>query len=285
MSREGVIAAAFRAACAEELAAPKPGNVGLHGAGHGMTADDFLGSADAAAPHICAPGAPLGQRILGAVEATRAAVGQNTNLGIVLLCAPLAMAAAGGADLRGALGTVLDQSDLADADRVFRAIALADPGGLGEAPRYDVRAPAAVPLRLAMAEAAGRDRIARQWGSGFADVFDLGLTAYAAARRRWPEVRWAALAAYLGFLAAFPDSHILRKHGPAAAERTRREAAPREARLLGAADPATLVPELLRWDASLKARGVNPGTSADLTVATIFAGRLRAILRPAGDDG
>src|SRR5207237_100796 len=162
---------AFRSACAEELAAPKPGNVGVHAAGHGMTTDDFLRSAAAAAPHLCDPAAPLGQRILDAVGATRAAVGQNTNLGIVLLCAP--------------------------------------PGGLGEAPRHDVRAPAAVPLRVAMAEAADRDRIAWQWISGFADIFGPGLTAYTEARTRWPDPQWAALAAYLLFLAAFPDSHIL----------------------------------------------------------------------------
>jgi triphosphoribosyl-dephospho-CoA synthase len=40
------------------------------------------------------------------------------------------------------------------------------------------------------------------------------------------------------------------------------------------------VPDLLRWDAALKQRGINPGTSADLTVATLFAHRLRSILPP-----
>ena len=33
---------------------------------------------------------PVGRRILEAVRATREAVGTNTNLGIVLLCGPLA---------------------------------------------------------------------------------------------------------------------------------------------------------------------------------------------------
>lgn len=286
MIRELEIQEAFRASCAEELAAPKPGNVGAHAAGHGMTADDFLRSAEAAAPYVCAPAASLGQRILGAVRATRAAVGQNTNLGIVLLCAPLAMAAKradGG--LRPALARILDQSDLADADAVFRAIALASPGGLGEAPRHDVRAPATVPLGVAMAEAADRDRIARQWVSGFADVFGPGLAAYAEARARWPDPQWAALAVYLRFLAAFPDSHVLRKFGLEEAERTSREAAPFESRLRGIADPATLLPDLLAWDAALKRRGVNPGTSADLTVATIFANRLLGLLRASGFGG
>jgi triphosphoribosyl-dephospho-CoA synthase len=42
--------------------------------------------------------------------------------------------------------------------------------------------------------------------------------------------------------------------------------------------PAALRDDLLQWDARLKAQGINPGTSADLTVATVFAHRLRTIL-------
>jgi triphosphoribosyl-dephospho-CoA synthase len=89
------IAAAFEAACRDELAAPKPGNVHLFADGHRMTADEFIRSAAAAAGPLAQPGARVGARILGAIEATAAAVGTNTNLGIVLLCAPLAAAAAG----------------------------------------------------------------------------------------------------------------------------------------------------------------------------------------------
>ena len=43
--------------------------------------------------------------------------------------------------------------------------------------------------------------------------------------------------------------------------------------------------ELLAFDASLKARGFNPGTSADLTVATLFADRLRNGLPIRRNDG
>ena len=87
------IAAAFVAACRDELAAPKPGNVHVFANGHRMTADDFIRSAEAAAGPLTAPAARVGQRILDAVEATQNVVGANTNLGIVLLCAPLAAAA------------------------------------------------------------------------------------------------------------------------------------------------------------------------------------------------
>ncbi len=267
--RAAAISAAFEAACRTELAAPKPGNVHRFAAGHGMTAADFERSAAAAAPGLCRAGAGLGARIRDAVIATRAALGQNTNLGIVLLAAPLAMAAEQGGDLRAAVARVLAAADLADAAAVFRAIALAAPGGLGTAPRHDVREEARVLLSEAMAQAAPGDAIARQWVTGFADIFTLGLPALAAARGR----EWPALAAYLAFLAAFPDSHIRRKHGEAVAEAVRREAAPWPARL-AASEPRALLPALLAWDAALKAADLNPGTSADLTVASLFAERL-----------
>ena len=65
--------------------------------------------------------------------------------------------------MRPALARVLDGLDRADAGEVFAAIAAANPGGLGRAARHDVNAPALVTLREAMAEAAERDRIARQY--------------------------------------------------------------------------------------------------------------------------
>jgi len=276
MMREAVIRAAFVAACAEELAAPKPGNVHVHADGHGMTVADFIRSAEAAAPELCRRGASLGQRILGAVVATRAAVGQNTNLGIVLLAAPLVIAGERpGQDLQAALRRVLNEADLADTEAVFDAIRHAAPAGLGHAPRHDVRGPADVTLTAAMADAADRDSVARQWTTGFADVFGPGMQAYVDARARWPDPAWAPLGAYLWFLAAFPDSHILRKHGPAAAERARQYAVMVRQRLLAESDPSAALPELLEWDRALKASGVNPGTSADLTVATVLAYRLQ----------
>ena len=264
----------FRAACAAELDALKPGNVHRYADGHGMTVGDFLRSADAAAGPLCRAGAALGARALGAVQATRAAVEQNTNLGIVLLCAPLAHAAERGGDLRAGVEAAIAASTLDDAEKVFEAIRLAAPGGLGSAPRHDVSAPAAVRLPVAMAEAEARDSIARQWTTGFADVFEAGIPALDAGLARWGSEGWAATATYLGFLARLPDSHVARKHGAATAEAVRREGEAALARLDAAADPETLVPELLELDADLKRRGLNPGTSADLTVAALFARNL-----------
>jgi triphosphoribosyl-dephospho-CoA synthase len=276
MSREAAIAQAFTAAFLDELAAPKPGNVHVFADGHRMTAADFVRSAEAAAPPLARAGARVGRRIHDAVEATFAAVGSNTNLGIILLCAPLAAAAeAGGTDLRASLAIVLADLDVEDAELAFRAIARAAPAGLGRAERYDVHAPATATLREAMTEAQQRDHIAKQYVTDFESIFDLGLACLEDALRRWPKAEWATLATYLAYLARHPDSHVLRKHGAATADEVRRSAAAYEARLQAADDPAALVPDLLAWDTALKARAINPGTSADLTVGTLFAHRLR----------
>ena len=274
------IAAAFVAACEAELQAPKPGNVHVFADGHGMTTADFLASAEAAAPFIAAAQSTVGARIAGAVEATWARVGQNTNLGIVLLCAPLAQAAATAqsADLRQETERVLRALDVKDADAAFRAIAHARPAGLGEAPQHDVNAPAATTLLEAMKAAADRDRIAWQYANGFADIFDLGLTTLAEARARGAEAALATLWVYTAFLAAVPDSHIARKHGRAAAETVRDEAAGFETNLKSSKDREAAFELALAFDRALKRRGLNPGTSADLTVAVLFADYLAAIL-------
>ena len=52
-----------------------------------------------------------------------------------------------------------------------------------------------------------------------------------AAAARWADPRWATLAVYLGFLAAFPDSHIVRKYDAVVAEDVRRTASMFERRL------------------------------------------------------
>lgn len=274
------IAAGFVGACEAELDAPKPGNVHVFADGHGMTASDFLASAKAAAPFIAAPQSTVGARIEGAVEATRARVGQNTNLGIILLCAPLAQAAATAqsADLRRETRRVLQALDINDAAAAFRAIAHAQPAGLGDAPQHDVNAPAETTLLEAMRAAADRDRIAWQYANGFADIFDLGLETLAEARKRGADAPLATLSVYAALLAAFPDSHIARKHGRAAAEAVCGEAALFEKGLKNADGREAAFELALEFDRALKRRGLNPGTSADLTVAVLFADYLAAIL-------
>ena len=278
-SRAERIEAAFRWACLTELDAPKPGNVHAFANGHRMTMDEFVRSADAAAAPLSAQGARVGLRIHRAVMATFAAAGTNTNLGIILLCAPLAAAAERDAtNLRNVLHQVLQDLDVDDADLAFRSIVRAAPAGLGHSARHDVFNPATVSLLQAMSEAANRDMVARQYATDFADIFDLGLPLFESVSQSKGEAKWATLATFLGFLSAFPDSHIARKFGAETANCIQRAALNFAAMLQAAEQPDQVLPALLTWDAALKAKAINPGTTADLTVATLFAHRLRTIL-------
>ena len=266
------LASAFKSACLTELEALKPGNVHIFANGHGMVVQDFVRSAEAAAAVIALPELTVGQRIFSAIEATWNTVGCNTNLGIILLCAPLIQAVLHGnkSTLRQRLQEVLQGLTVADAEMAFRAIVRASPAGLGESARHDVHTSPSVTLLEAMAEAQQRDRIALQYASGFADVFDVGATRYRETLQRWGRPAWAVTAVYLGFLARFCDSHIVRKHGEAVAFMVREEARAHEQALLMLQNPKVYQRHLLQFDADLKARGLNPGTSADLTVAAVF---------------
>ncbi len=285
MSRAS-IADCFLRACWLDVAVRKPGNVSIHSAGHRMLAEQFLASARAAVVPLCEPGARVGERIEAAMAATWRAVGCNTNLGILLLCAPLAAAAeregarASVAALRAALQGVLDSLDVDDARAAYRAIAQANPGGLGDAPEQDVHDEPTLTLRDAMALAATRDRIAAQYAGGFSDLFDVGLatlppgfalrnTAIDAAPDE--ATNMAVQRVFLAYLAAFPDSHIVRKHGEAVAQTVMSAAQGWTAHAAPARDQ-----RFARWDEQLKAQGINPGTSADLSVATLFLGGLLA---------
>lgn len=268
------VASAVREACLTELRAFKPGNVSFASSGHGMDATDFVASAHAVAGVIAAPATGVGERILRAIESTRAVVGFNTNLGIVLLCAPLVQAAtqlSAERSLRLRLDRALAALDVMDAELAYRAIRLARPGGLGDVQRHDVAQAPHVTLLEAMREARQRDRIAAQYVTRYHDVLEIGVPIANQAARRWGRLDWVAVAVYLAFLSRFADSHIARKHGNETAFAVSREAGELEKFLVSAGDPDRAMPRLREFDRRLKAQSVNPGTSADLTVATLFA--------------
>ena len=274
-ARSGATArAAFLRACDLDVAVRKPGNVSAASAGHGMDATIFRAAARAATGPLFAAGDPVGRRIERAVDAAYAAAGCNANLGIVLLCAPIAAAvedapgARSAAALRRGVEQRLHALDVEDARAAFRAIARANPGGLGYSSEQDVRTAPTMSLVEAMRLAADRDSIARQYANGFADVFDFGVPLFVRVARTSAER--AMLAAFIAFLQRWPDSHVVRKHGFDVASELCRDAAARSNRYGADAGRATPA-EIAAWDVELKARGINPGTSADLAVATAFA--------------
>jgi triphosphoribosyl-dephospho-CoA synthase len=274
------VARAFHDSCLAELDALKPGNVHRFGDDDvGTSVADFETSARVAAPALAAPGLCVGARIRASVEATIDAVGHNTNLGIVLLSAPLAAAAleSTGGDLRARLARVLAGLSIADAREVYAAIRRAKPGGLGQVPAHDAGGEPEITLLEAMKAAEGRDRIAWNYTHDFADIFDLGLKRLRQALAETDSLPFAATSVYLSFLASVPDTLIARKFGMAQALEVQQEAKAVEASFGNRADEQVRNRDLMAFDRSLKARGLNPGTSADLVVASLFAASLQAL--------
>jgi triphosphoribosyl-dephospho-CoA synthase len=265
------LANAFKTACIAELEALKPGNVHIFADGHGMTVQDFIASADAVSEVIALPNLTLGERILQSVQATQKAVHMNTNLGMILLCAPLIQAkfVIQGTGLQANAHAVLGSTTVEDANACFAAIRLANPAGLGAANVHDVQNHADCTLLQAMQAAANRDMIAQQYANNFIHVFD-GLAYYQKALAKWQRPAWAATALYLHFLSNFLDSHIVRKHNETIAKLVQNQAVEHAIELSKAFNPKNYLTELLNFDAALKKQGLNPGTSADLTVASLF---------------
>src|SRR5271166_2961827 len=125
-------------ACVWEATARKPGNVTRFHDFEDLTYLDFVLSAAAIAPVMAtAAQQRVGATVLEAVRATRRVVRTNTNLGIILLLAPLACVP-DAEELRGGVERVLSGLDVEDARRAYEAIRLAAPGGLGRVAEQDV---------------------------------------------------------------------------------------------------------------------------------------------------
>jgi triphosphoribosyl-dephospho-CoA synthase len=265
-------------ACLLEVAAAKPGNITPAHDFSDTTYTDMVRSALALGPAFTRRRArvrSVGQLIADGVNATSRVAGTNTNLGIVLMFAPLVRAEAtrpADETLQAATERTLHQLDVDDAAAAFSAIARASPGGLGEAPEHDVRAPAQVSLREAMASAAHRDSIASEYESGYAIVFGSAMPTLAEELRTGAPTLEAIVSLHLRLLAARPDTLIARKAGAAAAQRVREAA--REVLEGGRS--------LADFDASLRGpdHRLNPGTTADLVAATLLVALLTGMKLP-----
>jgi triphosphoribosyl-dephospho-CoA synthase len=267
----GDIAAAAQLACLLEAHAPKPGNVSPGRDFADVGYDDFVASAAAiGAPFARVAETPLGALVREAIEATARWAPSNTNLGMVLLLAPLAKAAIPPGDLRANLAAVLDATTIDDAREVYAAIRLANPGGLGRAANQDVAREPTLPLREVMRLAADRDRIAREYDTVFAATFDTGVPALRQARA--DRLGWddAIVETFLTLLAVAPDTHIARRAGLDRAASVSRLAVT----VLADGGVRTEAGRLsvARFDRSLRddRHSANPGTTADLTAAAAF---------------
>jgi triphosphoribosyl-dephospho-CoA synthase len=272
------VAATLAVIC--EVTAPKPGNVHRGADFDDVTYVDFLQSAVVVGPVLQRTAElGVGRAVLDAVRATRDAVGTNTNLGTMLLIAPLA-AVQDGVRHAERIGRVLRELTFDDTRYVYEAIRTSAAGGLGHAAEADVHEepPAKLHLVEAMRMANERDLVARQYCNGFADVMSIAAWIEEGVAHGW-SLDASVVRAHIRQLAREADSLILRKCGPQVAERARAMAG----RVLDAGAPGDDAYErgLEDFDFWLRSDGHrrNPGATADLIAAALFVllreGRVR----------
>lgn len=259
-------------ACLLEATSCKPGNVHPGASFEHVKYEDFVASAEAIAPVLARTAdVGVGKSTLDAVTATRQVCEQNTNLGIILLLAPLAAVPPDVSLIEG-IPSVLRQLTRKDAEYVFEAIRLAQPRGLGSAESDDVssESPSGT-LTEVMALAADRDSIARQYVSDFDTVVNQATSLLSASGQFAEDWEQAIVHLHLDLLAKNGDTDIARKCGAIDAHECQRRA---EA-VLRAGWPMAMegrlrIREFDRW---LRARGSqrNPGTTADLVTAGVFS--------------
>ncbi len=259
-------------ACLLEATSRKPGNVHPGAAFEHVAYEDFVASAEAVSP-ILARSAEVGvgKSILEAVKATRAICEHNTNLGIILLLAPLT-AVPLDTPLSAGISSILSDLTQEDAEYAFEAIRLAQPRGLGSAGAADVSdsSPTGT-LTEVMELAAERDSIARQYASDFETVLDYGVSSMTASDRFKEDWEQAIVHLHLTLIAKDGDTDIARKCNPIDVHEAKRRAES----VLRAGWPMAMegrlrIREFDRW---LRAKGSqrNPGTTADLVTASVFA--------------
>lgn len=268
-----LIAAAAQCACLLEVMAPKPGNVSRGRDLPGLTYRDFVLSALALGRAFrCARRRRVGRLILDAVNETRRLVRTNTNLGMVMLMAPLARAAAmpGRTPLHARLRRVLRELDRRDARDAYKAIRIAEAGGLGRVDQQDVRRPPTATLLECMRLASARDAVAREYAADYRVTFEIALPMLLRARHGHRPLPIAIADTSLRLLARIPDTLIARKQGGAVARRVSRSAAS----VLAAGGQATTEGRrsLARFDHRLRSARppLNPGATADIVAAALF---------------
>ena len=260
-------------ACEQEVMAPKPGNVNAYSDGHQMQVDDFLRSAAAIAPVMAKPDLTVGQRILQGVIATRRVVDCNTNLGIILLFAPIIQATWQAPDFAGlpaALATVLKNLTVADAEDCYQAIQMAEAGNLGETSEQDIRRKPTVTLREAMFLAQNRDTIARQYVNNYNEVWEIAFKQLTNSLNCGEKVEWATAFAYLNVLSRVPDTLISRKFSWQQAQAVSEQAQLFIAKMNNTTTLRSMQHELRDWDQQLKRLAINPGTTADISAAALL---------------
>ena len=299
MNNLGLLKRNFLIACRLDVQTLKPGNVSFNSSGFGMTGQDFINSSKACASLLVRPGLNLGEKIYLATKESIKVTGCNTNLGIILLCAPVLHVIQKLTEeefkklvnpltyLQEELIKAINAIDSNQSKLIYDAIVHANPGGLGEDREMDVRF-TNVKVIDAMRQAKDKDFIAKQYFSGFFEILKQPVL-QENFRRQWTNKekpinpcgrQSLASLIYFYWLTNNRDSHIQRKFGLRVAEFVRKKTIKIFQGQINFENVLNKVnngkirlpnrSRIRQFDEFLKVRGLNPGTSADITVCSLL---------------
>lgn len=257
---------AVRWACLLEATAPKPGNVSPGRDFSDLRYQDFVVAAELTADAFESERDSFSRSILAASESIASRLATNVNLGILLLLAPLAQVDQSAerrlsrSTWQAEVSRLLSGCDDSDCQRVYRAIAVSKPGGMGQVEHGDVSEPPTMGLIDAMKLAQDRDSIARNYANGFQSLFHETVPIVQHAIETRGDVLAGISEAAVQLLRTQPDSLILRKNGAEVAGEVQR----------WAEFPFDNEVERERFDRKLRASDFNPGTTADLIAASLY---------------
>ncbi len=285
-----------------EASAHKPGNVSIVTNFENTRYEHFLASAVAAAPTFeCAAeqGIAVSERgtSVGSVGVGRIIKdcvadinawqhGGNTLLGAVILLVPIAVAAGMTLNedtleipkLRKNLKLVVESTTPEDAVSIYEAIRIANPSGLGTAPKLDVNDPDSANIILTEKTsllqvfkiAEKYDSICSEWVNNYPITFDVAYPSLTKQIKNKEDLDAAIIHTFLTVLAEYPDTFIARKVGFEKAREVSLKA--KEVLKLGGFKTSSGIQSLSRFDMELRKSSnlLNPGTTADI-VATALA--------------
>lgn len=269
-ARESEIQRQVHAACIWEASARKVGNVHPLASFKNLHFTDFILSAGAIAPILSKTlEIGLAKAIFESVKATKSSVGTNTNLGMILLFAPVAYAT-NLSDLKNEIKNAIQNISIEETKTVYDAIRLASPGGLGKSSQADINETPTCTLLEAMKIAADRDLIANQYANGYNTIFNDAIPTFGGALEQFGCMEGAIIFTHIYLMAKYPDSLILRKCGP----KESLESSERAKKVLEKQWPLKQAgwiefKELDQWLRSENNKR-NPGATADLIASTLL---------------
>ena len=276
---ENQVKMAFEYACKLDVFSIKPGNVFLNHPAYGMSHKDFLQSSMACSDIMCEQNMDIGLKILESVKASMDVVGCNTNLGIILLCVPIVETVYMDKEHKfdqNNLKIVIDNINYKQTKSIYKAINLANAGGMSSKEEFDLKSNESDNFTLfeAMNFAKTYDYIASEYTNYFYNIINNISLNWRNYFKLMNNDECATTATFLKQIVSNPDSLIARKHGLSTAEQVSERFKEIADEYCALKDPNILNNKLLLLDSELKIQGLNPGTTADVVVASIFLNRL-----------